>query len=340
MSALTKAECERLPSSAFADEARRLIPLLDAQDLRTAVGRLSYTPEPEKIKRRIITIALERNWTALLPKTWERDVEAMMTKQTIFSLGTGTYAGDSVVREGKIFEAGSYLDKQFEMTPEELREAAAAFQPVPLDLEHTPTVLDGKLGMLEAVRVSSDGRTLFGTVRLPRWLDDLLKDGERKVSCTWLAATKRLQKLALVLNPRVSDAALMASFSHRNDTVHGQSLLQQLHDQTARTGAICLPPPGTSDFHSQHERNGIQAVHDVTVAHGAVCAPRTAFSGDAGQASQQPDLAAVREQGRRFVENANAGRATSAHGIGGASADVRAQGKKFVDNYNRHNAKK
>jgi hypothetical protein len=118
--------------------------------------------------------------------------------------------------------------------------------------------------------------------------------------------------------------------------------LQQLHDQTARTGAICLPPPGAADFHSQHERNGIQAVHDMTVAHGAMCAPRTgsAFSGDAGQAAQRPDLDAVREQGRRFVENANAGRSTSAHGIGGAGADVRAQGKKFVDNYNRHNAKK
>jgi hypothetical protein len=344
MSALTKAECERLPDSVFADEARRLIPVLDQHDLRTAVGRLSYTPdgEKERVKRRIITIALERNWTQLLPKTWERDVEAMKTMQTIFSLGTGTYAGDSVVREGKIFEAGNYPDKNFEMTPDELRRAAAAFQPVPIDLEHTPTVLDGKLGMLEAVRVSSDGRTLFGTVRLPRWLDDLLKDGERKVSCTWLAATKRLQKLALVMNPRVSDAALMTCFAQRHDTVHGQSLLQQLHDQTARTGAICLPPPGAADFHSQHERNGIQAVHDVTVAHGAMCAPRTgsAFSGDAGQAAQRPDLDAVRDQGRRFVEQSNAGRSTSAHGIGGASAGVRAQGKKFVENYNRHNAKK
>jgi hypothetical protein len=343
MSALTKWERERLPSSAFADDVRRQIPVLDQDDLRTAVRRLNYTPEPEKgkLKRRIITIALERNWKQLLPKTWERDMEAM-TMQTIFSLGTGTYAGDSVVREGKIFEAGNYPDKNFEMTPDELRRAAAAFQPVPLDLEHTPTVLDGKLGTLEAVRVSADGRTLFGTVRLPRWLDDLLKDGERKVSCTWTAATKRLQKLALVMNPRVSDAALMTCFAQRHDTVHGQSLLQQLHDQTARTGAICLPPPGAADFHSQHERNGIQAVHDVTVAHGAMCAPRTgsAFSGDAGQAAQRPDLDAVREQGRRFVENANAGRSTSAHGIGGASADVRAQGNKFVDNYNLHNAKK
>jgi hypothetical protein len=64
-----------------------------------------------------------------------------------------------------------------------------------------------------SVQANDDGGELHGTVALPKWLDDTIGAAERKVSATWDRATKRLTGLALVLNPRVSDAALFASFS-------------------------------------------------------------------------------------------------------------------------------
>lgn len=126
---------------------------------------------------------------------------------------------DFVIRRGKIFEAGDYPDKEFSITPEEMKEAVGEFTPVPVDLSHTSTVLDGKLGHLQAVEVSEDGAQLFGTVALPKWLDSLIEAGERKVSCTWDKATKRLRGIALTPTPRITDAVLMSAFS---EYTHGQ----------------------------------------------------------------------------------------------------------------------
>lgn len=213
-----------------------------------------------------------------------------------------TEDGDYVLRSGKIFEAGNYPDKKFEITEEELAEAAKAFVPVDLDLEHVPTILDGKLGKLEAVVVAKDGRNLIGTARLPKWLDKAIGDGERKVSATWDRVTKRIKKLALVRNPRVSDAALLSAFSahsivkaplegviseealakimekwfedekNLSNFVHktweGGSAIQSAHDAMSRAGAICNPP---ADFVSKEESKSIQKIHDMTVEGGAKC---------------------------------------------------------------------
>ena len=284
MSRLTKYECDALPARAFADMERRLMPILDREDLTRAVWRISSAKDAERVKRRIVEFALMNNWP--LPKTWERDISEVKQMFVVFNLtGAPMAAGGYVMREGKIFEAGSYPDKEFELTPEELQAVAATFVPVPIDLEHTPTVLDGKMGMLQSVRVSPDGRTLFGTVALPGWLDTLLTEGERKVSCAFHKLSKRLLKLSLVINPRVNDAALMAAFSssgfaQRQDTPEGQSVMQMIHDMTARSGAICVAPAGQSadmsaaQFHSAHELKGIQEMHDVAIKHGIVCGAR------------------------------------------------------------------
>lgn len=117
-----------------------------------------------------------------------------------------------IVREGKVFEAGDYPDKELTVTPDDLQAAVAAFEPVPVDLEHVPTLLDGKLGRLESVRIADDGKTLVGRVSLPRWLSDALGNEPVKVSTTWNRMTKKLMGLALVRHPRVSDAALMSAY--------------------------------------------------------------------------------------------------------------------------------
>lgn len=168
-----------------------------------------------------------------------------------------------VIREGKIFEAGDYPDKQFSLTPEELEKAALSFSPVDLDLEHRPTILDGKLGKLTEVKVK--GKELFGKVELPEWLHAITKDDPLKVSCTWDRANKSLAKLALVLSPRVEDAALMAAFAEHT-TRYGQQHLQDLHDTACRYGAVCK-----AEMASKSEANAIQKIHDAAVKEGAKC---------------------------------------------------------------------
>jgi hypothetical protein len=196
-----------------------------------------------------------------------------------------TIEGDFVLRSGLIFRAGDYPDKEFSMTPAELAEAVEAFEPCAVDLEHTDTVLSGKLGQLEQIALSEDGTGLNGVVRLPKWLDDAIGVGERKVSATWDRATKKLLGLALVLSPRVPDAALMSAYAAftaahpdanvdfvapRHDTPPGQSALQRLHDIAADSGATCAKPKAAA-MSSKHELDAIQSIHDTAVANGATC---------------------------------------------------------------------
>ena len=168
---------------------------------------------------------------------------------------------DYVVRWGKIFEVGEYPDKNFSLNLAEMQAAVAAFKPFPLDLEHIPTVLDGQIGHLSAVRVGDDGRSLMGGVALPAWLDRAI-EGKRKVSAAWERATKQLKGLSLVIKPRISDAALMSAFSAdflgieldfdddgapvvtfagaRNSKADGQTV-QAIHDHSCGLGAGCKP---------------------------------------------------------------------------------------------------
>lgn len=120
------------------------------------------------------------------------------------------FAEDSVICTGKLFEAGDYPDKQFSITPQEMEQAVAKFTPVNNDLQHTPTILDGKLGRLESVYVQ--GKELFGKVRIPKWLHDLNPQGI-KTSLTWTRGDKSICGNALVLNPRVQDAQVVAAFT-------------------------------------------------------------------------------------------------------------------------------
>jgi hypothetical protein len=317
----------------FGDPERFLFPILSQEDVDRAPMRIRPLTETEKLRDRIISIAKRKGFS--LPEEWSAiTVAASFSDKTSdgietirvsdFALDSETKAdtkdGEYVLRTGKIFEAGDYPDKDFDISPEELLEAIADFAPVDLDLEHMPTVLDGKLGKLEAVALGSDGWSLVGTVRLPKWLDSQLGDGERKVSATWDRTKKRLTKLAIVRNPRVKDAALMAAFAADEltkaagiekgtanvealtngltkffelsaafafKTWEGMSVLQQMHDQAARAGAVCAEPKKdnadyTKDaqalekleeagFVSANEAKIIQQVHDFCVRGGARC---------------------------------------------------------------------
>lgn len=128
--------------------------------------------------------------------------------------------GGYVLRKAPvIFRTGNYPDKNFSMTPEELESAARKFnqsadiKTALIDLEHIPTVLDGKLGALAGAGVSPNREILFGTTAVPAWLDSILGPDERKISVTFDRATKTIKGIALVRSPRIEDAHLVAAFS-------------------------------------------------------------------------------------------------------------------------------
>ncbi len=131
------------------------------------------------------------------------------------------FSGESVILSGKTFEAGDYPDKNFSLTEEEMDAAITAFTPVDNNLEHRRTILDGALGKLESV--SRKGKELFGKISIPKWLRDIHPD-PIKVSLEWNRATKRIIGNGLVLNPRVTDAAMMAAFSAAKPTQGGPAM--------------------------------------------------------------------------------------------------------------------
>lgn len=214
----------------------------------------------------------------------QEDTMQLVAFDATATLPTLAHDDGYVLRRGKLFEAGEYPDKGYSMTPAEIINAVERFTSCPLDLEHVPTVLDGQLGEVYSIETDDDGRTLFGTVAVPTWLDTVL-GGAVKVSCTWDRDSKELARLALVKAPRVADAAIMAAFNAaqedaefaapRQDTYHGQDALQGVHDMAARSGAVCSPDNasagGYPTFAAAHEVKAMQMIHDHAVNHGAQC---------------------------------------------------------------------
>jgi hypothetical protein len=159
-----------------------------------------------------------------------------------FALPEGSPDGDFVVRRGKVFECGDYPDKRFSLTPDEAKAAVAAFTPVPNDLEHRLTILSGHLGQLTDVSVGDDGTSLMGSVSIPRWLHDAIGDAPLKTSLAWDVASKRILKNALVIEPRVPDAALFtayAEFAGKRHSKADQDKVQEVHDHAVSLGAAC-----------------------------------------------------------------------------------------------------
>lgn len=156
-----------------------------------------------------------------------------------------------VTRTGKVFECGAYPDKDFALTEAEADAAIAAFQPVPLEVEHfttlgLSTIFDGKLGRL--TRLWREGNDLHGSADVAPWVDGPWTAHGRKVSLVWDRTKKQVVRCGLVLKPRVSDAALMAAFATFAGQRHSASDLadlQTIHDLACQQGAQCAPAPAT-----------------------------------------------------------------------------------------------
>jgi hypothetical protein len=234
----TPAERKDAPASVFCGPGRSF-PVADEEDFSNAVHALGRAKgDTSAIKACLIGKAKAHGWT--LPASWQAQHSA--TQVAAFDAGDAVIDDEWVIRRGKVFEAGDYPDKDFAATPEDLYLAALDFAPVPNDIEHHPSILDGKLGELTAVELSDDGDALIGETRIPKWLHDQIGDAPLKVSLAWDRATKRIVGNGLVLNPRVPDAALMsayAAFAGRRHSATDQDAVQAVHDHAVTLGATC-----------------------------------------------------------------------------------------------------
>jgi hypothetical protein len=186
-----------------------------------------------------------------------------------------------VKRRGKCFEAGNYPDKKINVTPADLAKMAREFSgPVPVDMEHRPSILDGKLGHLLSVQVGQDRKTLIGEAAFPQWLEQIVPANQREVSLTIDRDTKKIVGMALVMKPRISGAALMsayAQFAARQVQVAAATVapdLDAMTDTVPGPGAEAAAAPDLEDQEGTGQVDPDethQMVHDMMVDLGATC---------------------------------------------------------------------
>lgn len=119
-----------------------------------------------------------------------------------------------VTRRGIIFRPGSYGAKETYSDAD--IDAMAGDNPLPINIEHKKTLLDGFLGHLTRRFSGYDDqgrKVLMGEWQEPEPLALLLGDTERKVSIEIDMATKQPVGLALTHSPAITDAALFSAFS-------------------------------------------------------------------------------------------------------------------------------
>jgi hypothetical protein len=185
-----------------------------------------------------------------------------------------------------IFKAGDYnfppeQGGPFSVTPEDIRrfvtEWSGSERICDLEDTHAPSIFNGRLGHFAAVRPSPDYTRFGGTVRLEPWFEELFANEPIKLSANWKrdpANPSRplfLNKVAVVPNPRISDAAMMsalfnagasgrgdylrhldAAFERRKNMdsttlfLSPKKLLHFIHDHCAAAGARC-----TGELHGQ-----------------------------------------------------------------------------------------
>jgi len=114
---------------------------------------------------------------------------------------------NKIEREGLIFVAGDYPDKQVSVTEDDLDEVVKNFKPVDVDIEHSSTPFDGILGTLS--KVYKKGKELWGTFSFEDVAWRLIeKAGAKKCSVSYNPELKTLTGIGLVKNPRVKSAQI------------------------------------------------------------------------------------------------------------------------------------
>jgi hypothetical protein len=113
----------------------------------------------------------------------------------------------TIEREAKLFEAGSYPDRGIEVTEEDLDRIIANTSEAPVRIEHSATPFDGALGVLKSVY--RKGKELFGRLCFTQAAWELIKAANAKrLSVAILKDKSGIAEVSLVREPRVADAAV------------------------------------------------------------------------------------------------------------------------------------
>lgn len=216
---------------------------------------------------------------------------------------TYTFSGDIVIRKGKVFECGLYKDKvkngvAFSLSIEEADNAIAKFEPSDVGDEHVSgSWATGLLGKMQ--KVWRKGKEIFAEFHIPKALHELLNGAPVPVSTIW-DEHKMLIGCDLTGDPRVTDAIMEYTFSKKAETTedgelkdilitfakekhttwHGQRSLQNIHDMSAQSGAICQEPDKETKMSSKPEMKSLQAIHDESVIAGAMCNQPSYYSNE------------------------------------------------------------
>ena len=168
-----------------------------------------------------------------------------------------------VYDNSKLFKVGDYPDKNFSLSDEEMEKAVSEYTQNSAEIDYAhcpfPGPLDGKMGTVSSIR--KEGDWLFGSVSIPKWLDDVLPK-DKKVSCEWSRGDKNLVGLALVTHPRVEGAELMSIFNASQEAIESKV------------------EPRVNFMAMKYEKNPMQKVHDMCACMGAECPGKAGFSAE------------------------------------------------------------
>ncbi|MDO8684902.1 MAG: hypothetical protein Q7N50_15670 [Armatimonadota bacterium] len=137
---------------------------------------------------------------------------------------------DGVVeRDALLFRAGSYPDKDIEITEDDLDRMVESFTPAPIKVEHTDTPL--RFGIV--AKIWRVGKELFGKLAFNPLAWALAREcGATKLSVAVRRDKSGLQEVSLVRSPRIADAAV---FSGEAEYFAGADLDQETTQEGGET---------------------------------------------------------------------------------------------------------
>jgi hypothetical protein len=171
------------------------------------------------------------------------------------------------------------------------------------DLPVPPSLATFKLQALARL-VEEEGlnRPAEATVKTPEKLSFAIRTPE-DLACACEEAAQRLA----AHQQKKEDNSMSTNFAKKHQTPEGQYILQNIHDQLARSGAVCQKP----QFVAAGERSLFQKLHDDAVEGGAKCNQRgTGLFSESGEQQQDwqnfsGDVESARLAAKKHVERRN-----------------------------------
>ncbi|MCE5199053.1 MAG: hypothetical protein ABFD54_05005 [Armatimonadota bacterium] len=116
---------------------------------------------------------------------------------------------NTIERDAKLFEAGSYPDRGIDISEEDLDRIIEGSGEAPIRIEHTATPFDGAMGVLKSVY--RKGKELFGRLCFTQAAWELIQSANAKRLSVAIKKDKSgIAEVSLVREPRIADAAVFS----------------------------------------------------------------------------------------------------------------------------------